>query len=439
MITELTNKKIFRFWFPLLTTWLMMGLEGPFIAGIIARLADAKFNLAAYGIAYSFAMIVESPVIMLMSASNKLVKDKESYIKVRNFTLALLFIVTGVMLILLIKPVYWFVTYTLMGIPERVVELSYYAMAAFLPWPAAIGYRRIYQGILISNKSTRKVAYGTIVRLISMAFTGLVLFIYGKMNGVLVGAVSLSVGVTAEAIASRIMAGKNVRELMKGKFDIKNQTIFYNEIIKFYYPLALTSVLSLAVHPMISFFLGQSRNAIEALAIYPVIGALVFLFRTFGLSYQEVGITFLSDTFLYYKKIKKFALYIAVFSTTSLFIMAYSPLSYLWYTQIAGLTEYLAGFGILPLQIVFLMPALTVILHFQHAILVTDKKTSFLSTSTFIEIGGIFITLLVCIKFFNIDGAVSAVSAMMTGRILSTLYLYSPFRNIIKDKLNSLS
>ncbi len=64
----LSSSKIFKFWLPLAATWLMMSLEGPFIAAIIARLPEPKFNLAAYGVAFSFALIIEAPVIMIMSA-----------------------------------------------------------------------------------------------------------------------------------------------------------------------------------------------------------------------------------------------------------------------------------------------------------------------------------------------------------------------------------
>ena len=63
-----------------------MSIEGPFLSAIIARMVDPKFNLAAYGVAFSFALIVEAPVIMLMSASTALVKDYHSFKKLRNFT-----------------------------------------------------------------------------------------------------------------------------------------------------------------------------------------------------------------------------------------------------------------------------------------------------------------------------------------------------------------
>lgn len=72
--TRTNSKTILTFWIPLAATWLMMSLEGPYLSALIARLAEPKFNLAAYGIAFSLALIIEAPVIMMMSASTALVK-----------------------------------------------------------------------------------------------------------------------------------------------------------------------------------------------------------------------------------------------------------------------------------------------------------------------------------------------------------------------------
>ena len=55
----LTERAILRFWAPLAATWLMMSVEGPFIAAVIARLHDPEYNLAAFGVAFSFALLVE--------------------------------------------------------------------------------------------------------------------------------------------------------------------------------------------------------------------------------------------------------------------------------------------------------------------------------------------------------------------------------------------
>ena len=71
----LSQRSILLFWAPLAATWLMMAVEGPFLAAVIARLPEAKINLAAYGVAFAIAMLVESPVVMLMTTSTALAED----------------------------------------------------------------------------------------------------------------------------------------------------------------------------------------------------------------------------------------------------------------------------------------------------------------------------------------------------------------------------
>ena len=56
MTTPETLPRLFRFWLPLQATWLMMSVEGPFLAAVIARLPEPKFNLAAYGVAFALIM-----------------------------------------------------------------------------------------------------------------------------------------------------------------------------------------------------------------------------------------------------------------------------------------------------------------------------------------------------------------------------------------------
>jgi len=210
----LTTGKILRFWLPLAGTWLMMSTEGPFIAAIIARLADPKFNLAAYGVAFSFALIIEAPVIMMMTASTFLVRDYQSLSKLRQFTWILNASITFLMLVLLIPRVFFFITIDAIGLPQHIADLTYTATMILLPWPAAIGIRRFYQGILIGNHATRRVAYGTFIRLVSMVATAVILYHIPGIPGVYIGAAALSAGVVAEAICTRIMVHSILKKLL---------------------------------------------------------------------------------------------------------------------------------------------------------------------------------------------------------------------------------
>ncbi len=421
---NLSYKEIFIFWVPLAATWLMMAVEGPFLAAIIARLADAKFNLAAFGVAYSFALIIEAPIIMLMSASTALVKNRDAYLKMRRFTNVLNGGITLLMLLLVIPPVFYFLTEDLIGLPGNVARLTHTATIILLPWPAAIGFRRFYQGILIRSRRARLVAVGTIIRLVSMAATAVVFFLL-KVNGAASGAAALSVGVTCEAIAGWSMAQQPVKKLL-AEAEAPPPTsppLTYSYITKFYIPLAMTSILSLGVHPFITFFLGKSRFAIESLAILPVVNSLVFLFRSMGLSYQEVIIALMGDKGRNYFHLRNFAILMGVLTVTGLGLIAFTPLAAMWFQQVSGLSIELAQFAFLPAQLMTLLPALTVLISFQRSLLVSSAFTSPITTATAIEVTGIILVLWISIFFCDAVGAVAAALAYTTGRLLANLYL----------------
>ena len=253
-----------------------------------------------------------------------------------------------------------------------------------------------------------------------MAITALLLYNFTDVPGVAVGAAALSMGVTLEAIASKIMA---LKILSKVKC-IEGDNITYRKIFDFYYPLALTTTIALGVHPVVTFFVGRAKMPIESLAVLPVINSLVFIFRSIGLSYQEVGISLLGDDFEGFKKLKTFATILAVTVFSSLAIIAFTPLSYFWFETISGLSKELSEFAITPLQLFVIMAPMTVLISWQRAVLVKSQYTTPITWATIIEVGGIILTLYFAISYFELVGAIAAVLALVFGRIGANIYLY---------------
>jgi hypothetical protein len=422
--TQITKHKILIFWLPLAATWLMMAFEGPFLAAIIARLAEPKYNLAAWGVAFSFALIIEAPIIMIMSASTALVENRHSFKKLRNFTYFINAVITLMMLVFLIPAVFNFIAITLIGLPETVARLTHIATFILIPWPGAIGYRRFYQGILIRSNLTRRVAYGTVIRLISISSSALLLYLYSDFPGVTVAAIALSIGVLVEAVASRVMVHKTIKSLPEYTATYKPLT--YRQITLFYYPLALTSMLALGVHPLVAFFVGHSLMALESLAVLPVINSLVFIFRAMGLSYQEVAITLIGKKGEFYSTVRDFALILGFAVVLILGLIAFTPLAVFWFGTVSGLSIDLVKFSILPLQIMVVMPGLSVMLSFQRAIQVSSRETSHLTWATVLEVLGIIIVLYILTFHLNMIGAIAATSALVVGRIMANLYLIRP-------------
>ncbi len=419
---QLTYKKIFYFWLPLAATWIMMSVEGPFLAALIARSSEPKFNLAAYGVAYSLALIIEAPIIMIMSASIALVKNRQSFYKLRNFTYAANGLITLIMLVLVTPPVFYFITEDLIGLPGEVSGLTHIATIILIPWPGAIGYRRFYQGILINNNLTRRVAYGTIVRLLSMSLCAIILYISDFVEGVIVGAASLSFAVIMEAIAVRFMVSRTVKKIKADNFSPEH-ILTYREINKFYYPLALTSLIGLGVQPLVTFFVGQSRMALESLAVLPVVTSFVFIFRALGLSYQEVIIALMGEKKEGFKPLLKFATTLAIILDAVLALFAFTPLADFWFITVSGLSEPLAEVARLPLMIMFFFPALTVLISIQRGVLVAVKNTKPITAGTVTEFVTIVLALIIFINYLDVVGAVAATIAFVAGRIASNIYL----------------
>lgn len=430
---QLTYKKIFYFWMPLAATWIMMSIEGPYLAALIARSPEPTFNLAAYGVAYSLALIIEAPIIMIMSASIALVRNRQSFLKLKTYTYAACGLLTFLMLVLVIPDIFYFITEELIKLPQNVSRLTHIATIILIPWPGVIGYRRFYQGLLIKNNLTRRVAYGTIVRLISMSITAIVLYLSGTVDGVIIGAASLSAGVIMEAVTSRFMVN-NVVKTIKVEEVNAEQLLTYKEINKFYYPLALTSLIGLGVQPLVTFFVGQSRMAVESLAVLPVVTSFVFIFRALGLSYQEVMIALIGENKEGFKTLTKFAAKLSVILVFVLALFAFTPLADIWFITVSGLSESLAEFANLPLKIMFIFPALTVLISIQRGILVADKNTKPITIGTAMEFTTIVIILFLLIIYFDVVGVVAATTAFVAGRIASNIYLTPPSLHSIKNK-----
>ena len=432
MKTNLTHKKIFIFWFPLALSWLMMSIEGPFVVAIMARLADAKYNLAAHGVAFSFALIFEAPIISITAAATALCKDGNSYRKLNYFVTILNVVITACMLFILIPPVFNYLMQEMIGLPEKVSDLTHGALIILLPWPAAIGFRRFYQGVLITQGLTRRITYGTLVRLSAMAVTAFIMYWFGAV-GVYAGATSLSMGVVAEFVAVRLMAKSSIRKVKQTESDqsLNGNQLTLGFIARFYYPLALMTLLSLGVHPMVTFFMGIGRFSIESLAVLPVVNSLVFMFRAIGLSYQEAVIALIKDSKENLRKLQQFAVGLGLCLVIGLFLVAYTPFSSVWFHQISGLDLYLTSFADWPIRILTIMPAMSVIITFQWGVLVYSGKTTHISIATFIEVAIIIAVLFIMIGYFDTIGINAAAVAFVIGRSIGNLYLFPQTKKMV--------
>ncbi len=383
----------------------MMSVEGPYLSAIVARLVDPVPNLAAFGVAFTLAWLAESPIIMLLTASTALVKDRASFVAFRRFVTRLNGAVTATLLVVVLPPVFSFVAERLLALPPEVARLAHLSTALLVPWPAAIGYRRFHQGVLVRNRMTRRVAYGTVVRLTTMSATAAVLATSTRLPGALIAAAALSVGVVAEAAASRFMARHLVAGLLSESGDGVPPS--QGELARFYFPLALTSMISMTT----------------ALAAWPVVSALVFLFRSGGVGFQETSVALSGEAGENVPAVRRAATLLGAGASLLLAAVAFSPLLGLWYRVVVGLGPELVPVAVVPTRILVLLPALEYALSFLRSRWVLARQTRPVTVATALEAAALLSGMLLLVVVARLPGTIAAALALLLGRLASCAFL----------------
>jgi hypothetical protein len=200
------QRDVFWFWLPLLASWLLMTAEGPTVSAAINRLPDEVVMLAAMGLVTSLSVTIESPIINLLATSTALVRDRSSYLRLRQFTLHWMVLLTAVSILIAYTPLFDWLVPGAMGVPANVANWVRPGLQIMILWSAAIGWRRFLQGVLIRYKQTRKIAQGTAVRLAASGGTVIALALWSDLPGVITGSIALMAGVIAEALYATLVA-----------------------------------------------------------------------------------------------------------------------------------------------------------------------------------------------------------------------------------------
>lgn len=422
-IPTLPVRRIFQTWWPLATSWLLMGAELPALSAIIARLDHPEINLAAYGgIVMPIAMIIESPILMLLSASTALSKDWQSYQRGWRFMMTAGAGLTIVHILIAFTPLYDFISASLIGAPREIIEPARIGLMIMTPWTWAIAYRRFHQGVLIRFGHSRAVSIGTAIRLAADLTVLLAGYRIGTIPGIVVATSAVSSGVLCEAIYVKLA----VRPILNNELKIQptlTEPLTLRSFLEFYIPLAMTSLLILIVQPIGSAAMSRMPRALDSLATWPVISGLVFMIRSLGIAYNEVVIALL-DVPNSYKKLRLFAHLLAL-STTIIFIMiAITPLAKMWYCQVQGINPNLANLALSGMWIAIPMPALSVFQSWYQGTILYGRRTRGITEAVIVFLITIVLILALGIVWGKIPGIFVGLFAFSSSMFVQTSWLW---------------
>src|SRR5438876_7714139 len=222
-----------------------MGCELPLVSAVMARLPSPTVSLAAYGgVVFPLAMLIESPIIMLLSASTALCRDWPSYRLVRRFMFLTAGALTAMHAAVAFTPLYDWIAGSLLHVPREVLEPARLGLQIMLPWTLSIAYRRFQQGVMIRAGRSSRIGIGTAIRLGSNAAVLALGAVWGKAPGIAIGTAAVATGVMAEAIYAGIVVRPVLRDIVRPAAP-SAEPLTLRRFLHFYVPLAMTPLLML--------------------------------------------------------------------------------------------------------------------------------------------------------------------------------------------------
>lgn len=419
------QRYILLFWLPLFASWLLMSAEGPLISAAINRLPNEVLMLAAMGIVTSLSVTIESPIINLLATSTALIRDHHSYKLVRRFTIHWCLALTILAILVAFTPLFDLIVIQLLDVPIEIAEWVRPGMKLMIPWTAAIGWRRFLQGIMIRHDQTRKVAYGTIVRLVGSGGTVILLALLSDWPGVVIGSISLVIGVTSESIYATLATRSLIRDELGPDSSPSEEgpPLTYRELFWFHLPLAATSVLILFMQPMVTSSLSRLDQPTLTLAAWPIIFQILLMARSAAMALPEVVIALHHGAHTF-APIRKFSLILTVGSLLAMAVFTFTPLVHFYVFNIQDLTDEVGGLTLSNLALFLLIPPLTVLTSWARGLLIQSRHTRYVNVGMGVNlvITTLALVLGVMLKWPGLTVAALALNLASIGEVLYLLW-----------------
>jgi hypothetical protein len=306
-----------------------------------------------------------------------------------------------------------------------------------LPWTWTIAYRRFQQGVLIRFGHSQAVSLGTAVRLGTDAVVMIGGYLLatlpggaGRVSGIVVASAALAASTAAEAIYAGLRVRPVLRRQVRPAAPV-DEPLTVSAFLHFYAPLAMTSLLSLVVQPVGSAAVSRMPQALESLAVWPVLSGFIFVLRSAGMAYNEVVIALLDEP-RSTRTLRRFAFLLAAVTTAVLLITAATPLAPFWFQRVSGLKPHLADLAHRGLWLALPWPALNVLYSWYQGAIVHSRRTRAITEAVFIYLLTSSGILWAGVAWGQAPGLYVAVVAFVGGVVAQTFWLWHRSRRAVR-------
>ena len=373
MAARITNRDILVLFLPLAATSTMMSLSSPVIHAGLARLPAPEVNLAAFGLAFTLSILLESPVFALQQATVAWYGGAGPVRPYVGFALGLGLIMMAWTSSIAWSPAAPFVFQRLLGADPELTRIAVHALRAAILFPPLVAVRSAYQAVLISRRHASPVAWGTSIRLLFLAVGIFVLVPRLSWEGPTTAMLALTGAVLVETIYTAVAALRTPEVDATGS-PAQTAGLHLRGRIVFLLPLATTMVLGTLTNPVINAFIARAPDPKIGLAVYSVVASLVWFLASSVLRYSSVTIALGVDEASRRRLVGFLWRFVGGVCTVVLLVVL-TPARDLVLERIIGLTPELAARAHLPLVLLAAQPLTAGFIAYRQGVLTRSART----------------------------------------------------------------
>jgi hypothetical protein len=412
--------QLIRFLLPLVLTVVAQELSGQVLNGGITRVPDATETLASYGLAWGIVTLLASPLNQVKQLGLVLVENVPCFVQVRRFVAVLGSLLAGILVVLALSPLGTWVVEGLHGISSELGGTVRTAILWLAPYPIVRGGTLFYSGLLLRIRRADVASLAilaniaaSVAAVFTMLPTGLI-----QQRPVLLPVLVIYAGALSELAV--VIWG--YRRLLVGKLDLAGTTISPRQIIHFFWPLALITMLQGLSRPLINLFIARGTDGAEALAVLTVVYSLAHVLYGWLNEIRSLPTAFRQHKDAQ-RAILRFAWACGFFSFALMVGIFWTPLGDLVVGSWIGLSAELSPLAKGPLIVFSFFPLAVMNRAYLNGVGLLERRTKAMAPSGISRILTILMVLLLTVGT-NMNGATRGIVALLSGFVLETITLW---------------
>lgn len=419
---SVSTKALLSFFLPLAASSMMMMGSHSIISSALARTPKAAVALAAYSVAQSVSVMLESPCHNIRRMAVALLDDKASYNAIMGASFAIFGVVLSAVLFIAYGPLGPFIFMKLLGISTDLYPEVISTFRLFLIFPIVSTLRAFYQGMIIKRRKTYIITINMIIRLGLMLIAARILPTIPGIPGGGVGAILLGVGVGSEALLAAL-AAFTWKKTLSDEPTTGLPSISTSTALLFYLPLAAASILESFARPLINSGLARTATPELALAGYQVAHSFAWIFVGIAFNIHQVVIVFATDA-VSLAKVRRFVWTVGLATTCGLLALTFTGATGWIIENIIGVDADIRQTAVNNVIVLSFMPLTFSLSEFFSGLLILGRQTSSVTVAKLANTGGIAIATILIIVFSPRLAPYLAGLATLFGSIVEGLTAY---------------